>query len=810
MSRLANLCLSRPLVDRYHRISARYVELAKHVEPIARKEVQALSGSEPPEFLSRLLMAVERAEREHERDRDGPSLWELVRANTKVKRALFWSDVAEQRDHGGPSDDPIYYWHVTNPHPLWQFEEADLDWLEIDLASRPEESDGRIALSAIVFILREAGRLDAELPGLDVLVKNRPHLRVDLTDHLRPPPQLSAEMRRHEASAARAQRQHAEQASRDVDSWRRFEQDLRQNPGQLCDPQKLKSWKAGASRLWSLTRWLCRRAEATEETALTQWRLLEEGFGREVAEAYRDGLRILWRATKPERPKRQQGGPTTINYLTILAFGAVGAEANEDPNWTSYLSDGEARQAARHGCLSERAYPRWIEALTASHPRAVLPVIRQAVRHEYLSRSPASPDLLYHYGRGTQSIHPAIQELLFNLIVANEPIDPTKFDCMVGMTAKFDLKPATRKRLYQVAENRLAEHRAAGRAIEARWSLAMLLLLDFTQGLLQLQSWLTDIPSEQAKEHDENTFAFLFDRNNPTIPSALANASVPDLERLLRLVYTHIRPEADAHHEGSYSPDTRDHAENARNSILGALLERPGAEAYYAFRRVANDPAVAQRAPRFRELARGKAQRDAEPPPWTLGEILAFERARTAPAKTGTDLLGVVEAVLKDIQFQFDKGDASSRRLLRHAQDEDEVQNWLAEQLSFRSRGRFRAFREAEVAQRDKPDIIVASTSASCEVAVEVKHSKQWTYRQLDDALRHQLAEDYLKPETRRHGVLVITHHQPRQWRDTETNEWLTFDSVIRRLAATAATLVWNSSGAIEVRCLGIDSSDPQ
>jgi hypothetical protein len=147
--------------------------------------------------------------------------------------------------------------------------------------------------------------------------------------------------------------------------------------------------------------------------------------------------------------------------------------------------------------------------------------------------------------------------------------------------------------------------------------------------------------------------------------------------------------------------------------------------------------------------------------------------------------------------------------LLQRAQDEDEVQNWLADQLNLRSRGRYRAFREAQVAQGDKPDVIVVSTAASCEVAVEIKHSKNWTLRELDFALRRQLAEDYLKPEARRHGVLLISHHRARQWRDTETNERMTFIGLIQRLSAVAASLNNYSSGAIEVRCLGIDSSDP-
>jgi len=50
--------------------------------------------------------------------------------------------------------------------------------------------------------------------------------------------------------------------------------------------------------------------------------------------------------------------------------------------------------------------------------------------------------------------------------------------------------------------------------------------------------------------------------------------------------------------------------------------------------------------------------------------------------------------------------------------------------------GVIHAFREAEVAIRDKPDVIIASTSAPCEVAIEVKHGgKGWTARDLESAL---------------------------------------------------------------------------
>ena len=67
----------------------------------------------------------------------------------------------------------------------------------------------------------------------------------------------------------------------------------------------------------------------------------------------------------------------------------------------------------------------------------------------------------------------------------------------------------------------------------------------------------------------------------------------------------------------------------------------------------------------------------------------------------------------------------------QRAKDEDEVQNWLVEQMNARARGRFHAFREPEVAGGNKPDVVAASTSIPPhQIAIEVKHGgKGWTAR---------------------------------------------------------------------------------
>jgi hypothetical protein len=299
----------------------------------------------------------------------------------------------------------------------------------------------------------------------------------------------------------------------------------------------------------------------------------------------------------------------------------------------------------------------------------------------------------------------------------------------------------------------------------------------------------------------------LFDRHDPLTTGALAIAPTKCLEALLHLAYSHIRPQDDLVHHGIFSPGPRDNAQEARNVILSVLLERSGADAYQAMQRLADDPVFALSSHRFHELARGKAERDAEFPAWTAAEVLTLERDSTAPAKTGADLLRIVLGVLADIQHNLTAGDFNSRTLLERAQDEYEVQPWLAEQMLARAKGRFHIIREGEIALGDKPDIFVASTASTFQVAVEIKHGgKGWSAPDLEDALRTQLAEDYLKPEYRRHGVLVITHHRDRRWQRAGDHKKIEFSDLITWLSGIAATIEHNAAGHITTRCVGLNA----
>jgi hypothetical protein len=167
-------------------------------------------------------------------------------------------------------------------------------------------------------------------------------------------------------------------------------------------------------------------------------------------------------------------------------------------------------------------------------------------------------------------------------------------------------------------------------------------------------------------------------------------------------------------------------------------------------------------------------------------------------------------SVFEDISYQLSKGDASSKRLLSllaeiEKDDEETLQNWLAEQLILRSNKRYHVSREKEVAKKKRPDIIVSGVTILAEVAIEVKQADSWSPNQLSDALTKQLSRDYLKLSTRRHGILFMTNHGRRQWKSIVKTGTFTFDELLAWLSGTASSITKNATGKVDVSVFGID-----
>jgi hypothetical protein len=800
---IAELCSQKPFAHDFQRVSKQHQELAKHLGRIARDVVTSLGDSDPPAYLLTFLGVVERAERPASPDENDPPLNEIVQSKLKLHQALFWCDVEDVRQYHRHANPLLHPWQVHfGGAQLWSLTQADLPWLFEDLKRRDREDDRRMSLSAIAMVL--GPELRVQKAALRKMIKTAPVLIEDLDRFLAPPAQ-NKEMQRLNKQAERLDAQKKKQDEKAGESWRKFRTIIQSSAGELADPARVHT-STGLSRLRNLTHWLRRKTGKDYESAALQWRLLEGAFSRAVAEAYRDAMMALWRIVEPARPERTGGGGTSVKWTTILAFAGLSIEAADDPTFGSRLTTEEARRAALHGCLSEQGYPDWIESLARYRPDAAVPTIRETFAEEWSSEQNAVSYFLYKYSQLSVSVPFEILTALYEIISTIEPKQLQVLDRGLRIARHLVVRPEWRDGLKNIAIARFRSNKTSRPDWATRY-VALLFLIDVPVAAEVLLSWLRKLQPSTRRPLSIKLLGILFGHHDPLAPISLNETPASTLAQLLLFAFQEVRPEDDAVHEGVYSHDARDDAEGGRNVLLKALLETSGPAAHNAMLRLSKHHDMRARKLRFRELARGMAERDAEIPAWLAEDVLKFERDHVFPVKSGPDLYQLTQAVVKEIGWDFDNADASSRAVLETAEDEDAVQNWLAEQLRLRANDRYHAGRETQIAEGNMPDILVSATSAAVQVAIEAKHGgKNWSTQALEHALRHQLAEDYLRPANRRHGIFVVTNHRHRGWTHPRTGQRFNFSEMVAYLNGVASGITSNAVGEVCVTVIGINA----
>ena len=264
-------------------------------------------------------------------------------------------------------------------------------------------------------------------------------------------------------------------------------------------------------------------------------------------------------------------------------------------------------------------FPSWLESLTVQHPAAVDRVLGEELT---LSLQEVGDGSAYSMFLQNISHAPPILAALFApriraWLTAGAQVDVTPKNQKPGRTfgkqSKSSFKSGTdddRRFIQTTATRRLADGLTASFA--KTW-LAALLNLSPATGVETLEKGL-EKPAASKTGVGVQLFATLFDRNYGGIGVNLraSGFSPPLLLQLLRLAYRHVRRKDDVHHEGSYSPDTRDRAEQGRNEVLSALLATRGPESWAVKLEMAADPLFEHMRDRVIALADQRAAEEAD------------------------------------------------------------------------------------------------------------------------------------------------------------------------------------------------------
>ena len=271
------------------------------------------------------------------------------------------------------------------------------------------------------------------------------------------------------------------------------------------------------------------------------------------------------------------------------------------------------------------------------------------------------------------------------------------------------------------------------------------------------------------------------------------------LLRLLRLAYHHVRLVDDVEHVGAYSPDTRDHAEHARNGIVNALFEAKGEEGWAAKLEMANDPLCSQFKDRLLAVAEEHWAQEIDSVALDETQAVVLDKTREAPPSTNQamfDLMNDRLAELDDLLLR----DTSPRDLWAGITDEKIMRREIARQLQNTANELYKVDQEAVTADEKETDIRLRSVVSEHEAVIELKRAEVRSARDLRDTIYDQLVTKYMAAENSRSGCLLVTLAEDKNWEHPDNRTRISLRELLSLLSDEAKRVEEMMGGVVALK----------
>lgn len=784
-------------------INASSNKLAKY---IASTMVAVLNQAKPDELhhklITRALDCLGRSYQnsglhvEFSEDEIRQNLRVALLRHPEVKHAMFWGRV-EEKTAAANGTVPQTPYDVMTYYDFWQLSAYDLPWLTNDITIRENSDERALAAVSACYAMRELADQDKPRAELFAAVHGNHHLEELVNRYLNPTPWEKTEDGRSHA-------EHNMEYKRKMDaikqarmmSQKQWGADARANLDAIrCgeDFPKLHTITKLMGKVWKITRW-----------GHSNWDGLIPVLGQGVAEAGRDGLKAFWRTFTPElRSERTDGDG--IKDGTHVGLCGLAIEHQDTNNWAESLNADEAGIVTRYATWEMNGFPDWLPDLVDAHPNAVRDILAGEIEHELRTALdalvPRSVLSALEYGEDglRELLSPTIQELVMH----TPPTNPVVLD--QTLHALLRTEGIDKPSLGETAAYCVRAYED-NEALHFSWLVAWYCLnangaQDYVDRRLEVMAR----PNADAYVMALVTALFIHGRERRFghVHADYNQNSV--LERMLRMVYAHVRLADDNEHEDSYTPDTRDDAESARSRLLSLLCEAPGKETYETLLRLSDALEMAQNRDVMLSLAKRRAEKDCEPSPWRPAEVVEFAAKRGKAPISEQELFELTLDHLDDIRRATEDGDYSHALTFVGQTKEEPVQMFFADELDRASRGHYTLEREPEVVDKKKPDIRVKSNAVKGPVSIEIKVADSWSGNKLLERLENQLVGQYLRAVRSCHGILLLTYHGVQSGWDIDGKR-RAFPELLEILQEKANTLKAASGGEIaELLVLGVD-----
>ena len=535
---------------------------------------------------------------------------------------LYWTSIKGAREtlakKGRPLTDD---WEIAFVGHVWRFEAEDFERCLNWVGNKKDVDDRLVALSRCITLYVQMDRPAAWLDLMHAAVRG--DVRLETVLHVRLEPTPSPLMEKFNAKRSELERQHEAHARQEELGRADWVRELKANPDRVRHPVGLPpgefSWVQ-----YNLFQITSRGGLAVDRMDEANWRRLIPEFGEAVANAYRDAALAHWRAYKPSL-QSEGAEPSSIPVSLIFAMAGISIEAGEDSSFGRRLTSDEARHAFRYITRELNGFPNWLEPLYRAHPAIGIEALTKELIWELEHSVAGEPrhhilhDILYH----APWLHAEVAPIILDWLGQHDTPDSDRLRYCHNILTDGGTTPSA---LAKLAGEKINGSSPADQ--QPRW-FALFVHTDSAVAIPALEAKLEALPPEEASAFAQQfAVGLLGDRHGSgTKLSAYRNAR--DLKRLYILMHRYIRAADDIHRAGNgvYSPTLRDNAQEARNTLFNMLASVPGAEAYAAIKALEEEHPEPDYRRWMGRRARERAIVDADEPPWTVEQVVAFQKA---------------------------------------------------------------------------------------------------------------------------------------------------------------------------------------
>jgi len=687
----------------------------------------------------------------------------LVPAWKELNRTLFWFEVQRSRESVDKKrgERLTEFWRVSIFGSFWRFEEGDFGYVAEEISLQTFLDDRLVALSLAFHLYKAAERPRAWREQLKKLVAGNDELSERLGSYLRPPAQSQKERgwKQQDAkwkSQAEARRKRQEKCHADSKRYLNENLDeirasLRDKPGTITNPLHYLFGQA-RDRKHTSSRW-------TDYN----WKTLIPEYGDEVARVYRDGTVSFWRHYEPKL--RSEGAPINETTLAVI-IGLTGLEieATETKDWPKNLSAAEVELACKYASFELNGFPTWFPKLYEMHPEIVCDFLMREVRYE-LSIEKIETETHYVISDVSWSGQWAWDKIASSIydILKREPKNLSNLDNLLKILQGSTLPD---KLIEKLASRKCRTLKKLDHM--ARW-FAVWTGVAPDAAIASLNARIGKITDPKKR----TLFAMIFVTH--LLGSCIGGGTAVrkafktpgHLKSLYLLMHEHIRREEDINRAGtgSYSPELRDNAQDARNSLFNLLNQIPGKESFLALNDIAKlHPEEASR-PWILLHAKTKAEQDGDIEPWSPSQVRDFHEKLERTPINHRELaeLGVLR--LLDLRDDLEQGDSSIAGILRTVTQETEMRKYIGKELREKALGRYSIPQEEELADAKRIDLRFHGVNFDGPVPAELKLADKWSGPKLFERLENQLCGDYLRDNRSNRGIFVLVYQgNKRSW----------------------------------------------